>query len=218
MSDDFLKDIGAGPRGKVHTARKKLRLATPVAMRKKGVRFFEQGLGAFLGAQAQRSAVEGMRPNCAYSLISGNPAAPIPAGGPTGLLTFSLPEDTWIAWFSAANIDADNFLCSSLKVAGYDYVKGSPMNLAGLLDAVNRIDRPGPLTGRKFSAGVSVEGNFLNISGNPAVFRGITVHCISTQCVPSGKKAQSAPSVLNFSSLARAFRSISNHRAGRRIR
>lgn len=217
MSDDFLKDIGAGPKGKAHIARKKLMLVAPAVMRKRGNRIFEVGLGAFLGAQAQRSAVEGMRPNCAYSLITPTPATPIPSGAPTGNLTFSLPEDTWIAWFSAVRADVDGFLCSSLKVAGYDYVKGSPINLAGLMDAVGRIDRPGPLTGRRFSAGVSVEGNFLNVGPNPAAFHGITVHCISTQCLPNGKKAQSAPSVLNFQVMARAFRSIVNHRAGRRI-
>ncbi|MDI1429034.1 hypothetical protein [Polyangium sorediatum] len=76
-------------------------------------------------------------------------------------------------YWSAVDEDATNFLLTSLKVAGYDVVGGSPINLASFLANVNRCDRPGPLTGRVFQSGTTVEATVRNIQSTPQLFHGL---------------------------------------------
>lgn len=207
----LMDDLGGA---NVKKKRKQLHVGAPAAVRTEASRLLEVGAGAYLGAQAGRSAEEMSRPNCAFALITSTPATPIPAATATGILTFTLPEDTWIEYWSATQADEADFLVTSLKVAGYDYCRGSALNLAGFLATMNRIDRPGPLVGRKFGPGVTVEGNFLNTNAAAKVFHGLTMHCISTACMPS--KGTPAPGIFNFGTLRRAFKGLLNIAARKR--
>ena len=208
---------GAGAAKRARLAHKRIKIGAPPAVRDSGARMLEQGVRAYLGAEASRGAVEQSRPNCAYSLITATPATAIASGASTGVLSFALPEDTWIVLFSVSPTVAADFVCTSLKVAGYDLVKGSPINLAAFTDTVDRIDRPGPLVGRKFGPGVTVEGSFVNTNAAAKVFTGMTVHCISPTCM-TGKRSKPAPGIFSFQTLTGAFRRLWTPKSTRMIR
>ncbi|MDI1475379.1 hypothetical protein [Polyangium sp. y55x31] len=207
---DILDELTEG------TKRIKMKLAkkVPTPLRKPAAPVnpvVDRSIGAFLGAMAQKSAEENARPNKAYSLVPPDPTAAIGTGS-TATASFTLPDDAYLVYWAAVDADATNFLLTSLKVGGYDVVGGSPINLASFLANVNRCDRPGPLTGRVFQSGTTVEATVRNIQSTPQIFHGLTVWCISTDC-QSTQKGRPAPSVLSFASMARSLKGL-----GSRIR
>jgi hypothetical protein len=207
--NDILSELGEGPRAKLATRRlsriipPKLRLPPRKASNSA---LLERGIGAYMGAMARISAVENSRPNRAYSLIAQDPAVAIANGG-TVTASFTLPTDSFLIYWICNEIDANNFIVTSLKVAGFDVVGGSPINLAAFTASVDRVDRPGPLTGRMFDGGTTIELTVRNVSGQPAFFRGLTAWMISTDCA-STKKGKPAPAILSFRSLSSGFRNI----------
>lgn len=187
--------------------KKKLVRRVPIKVPpKKASPVVDRSLGAFFGAMAQQSSIENSRPNKAYSLIGADPTTAIAAGATTSN-SFTLPDDAYLVFWSAVDPDATNFMLTSLKVAGYDVIGGSPINLAAFLATVNRSDRPGPLTGRVFQSGTTVECTARNIAATAQLWHGLTVWCISTDC-QSTQKGRPAPSVISFRTLARSFQTL----------
>lgn len=201
---DILEELGEG------VSKVKLKLGKVVPPRVKRVAkaspVIDRSLGAFFNAMALQSAEENARPNKAYSLIASDPTVAIAAGA-TSTASFTLPNDAYVCYWAATNADEQNFLITSLKVAGFDVVGGSPINLASFLAMVNRTDRPGPLTGRMFPTGTTVEATVRNVNAAAQVWHGLTVWCISTDC-QSTQKGKPAPSVLNFRALSRSMQGL----------
>jgi hypothetical protein len=217
--ENIIQELGEGRR--TRRPKRKLTKMIPPKLRPKVMRtgqktaaahkqggVVERGIGAYLNAMAHVAGIENSRPNRAFSLIGTDPTV---TTAPGGVLTasFTLPSDSFIVYWIAAPGDVDNWVISTLKVAGFDVLGGSPINLAAFQSDLNRMDRPGPLTGRVFSAGTTVEISLRNISGAPAIFRGIAVWMISTDCA-STTKGKPAPSVLSFTSISKGFRSLWN--------
>ncbi|AGP39472.1 hypothetical protein SCE1572_36295 [Sorangium cellulosum So0157-2] len=213
---DILNELGEGPKAKV--AQQKLKRILPQALKRRRIQrdkrtttapastVVDRGVGAYMGAMANMAALENSRPNRAYSLIGADPATPINAGA-TDSFRITLPNDAFLVYWVACNEDAANFVITSLKVAGYDVIGGSPINLASFLTTTNRLDRPGPLTGRVFDGGTTIECAVRNISDQPQRFRGLTAWMISTDC-GSTKKGKPAPAILSFRSLSSGFKNI----------
>jgi len=204
--NDILSELGEG----VRRVKKKLVRRVPVPLKRKADPVVDRSMGAFFGAMAQQSAAENARPNKAYSLIGADPAAAIAAGG-TVTANFTLPDDAYLVYWAAVDADASAFVIASLKVAGYDVVGGSPINLAAFLASINRVDRPGPLTGRVFQSGTTVELTARNLLTTAQVFHGLTVWCISTDC-QSTAKGRPAPAVLSFRSMGRWVKALGTTR------
>ena len=151
----------------------------------------------YLGENVRWAAREAARPNRAYGCTGATPATPIAAGASvTCTTTFQL--DCFVQHMSFPATLAGTFLCSSLKIGGYELVASGPINLESLAAAVNEYCRPTPVTGRKFSGGVSVTATLINITAAPESCPGITFWVQEEACNAPGTKTQIAPGVFQF--------------------
>jgi len=157
----------------------------------------DRAFGAYLAAMANRSSIENSRPNKGLSVIQANPATAIAAGA-TVTATLTLPTDFTIQFVTCLYEDAQNFLLTQFNVAGFDGVAG-PINMGAFCQNFDRTDRPAPLTGRHFTAGQTITMSAINVSANPALFRGLAVWGIDISC--NTNKGNPAPSVLSFQNL-----------------
>jgi len=216
----FLRDLGGAARKSVRILRKRLPLPAPkavVAQRKSLVstsdRIVAAGYSAHLAAAANVSAVEQMRPNAIYTLISSTPATAVASGAATNKLSVSIPGDFFICGFGATAADEADFLMTSLTVDGFELVKSSSgVNLSAFLATASRADRPVPLVGRKFNGPTVIEGNFLNTNAAARVFHGLTITTITTECLPNTKKTEAAPFMFNLDHVTSSLRGLMRRR------
>jgi hypothetical protein len=203
----FLMDLGGA-------AQKSVRLARRHASKALGSRkpssvadsLVAANYRAHLGASAERASVENMRPNRMFSLVTATPATAIASNNGTGNLSVTIPGNAYICAFYATAADEADFLITSLKVNGYETIGTSTgINLAAFLATAGRIDRPGPLVGRKFSGNVTVEGNFLNTNSASKVFHGLVIATIAPECGTNGDAGSPAPGIFNWNHMKKAL-------------
>jgi hypothetical protein len=165
--------------------------------------------GGHLRASAERSSIEQMRPNRLFTLATATPATAIASGVSTGALTVQIPGNAFICAFYATQQDEVDFLVTSLQVNGYESIGSSNgVNLAAFVATAGRIDRPGPLVGRKFQGNVTVTGAFTNTNAAARVFHGLVIATIAPECGTTGDAGQPAPGIFNFNNVKRSFVSL----------
>lgn len=191
--------------------RAKKRIPRPV--RNTGNRVFEGLHYAYANAGASIEANEAIRGNKIGCLNTKTPWVPIPAATPQGPGTTSLcsvmiKEGRYIRSFHATAADELSFMCASFRVNGFDVVDGDPINLSVLMSTLSHIDRYAPLTGRKWTSAIQIDGVFLNITGGPAIFHGIDILMTDTECTPAAKRSRPAPGFHSFRRIFRKLRAV----------
>ena len=182
----------------------------PRTIRNTGHRVFEGLHFAYATAGAHIEANEAVRANKIGCLNTKTPWVPIPAAtaaapGSTGLCSVMVKEGRYIRSFHATAADELSFLCSSFRVNGFDVVDGDPINLSVLMSTLQHIDRYAPLTGRKWTSAIQIDGVFINVTAAPAVFHGVNILMTDTECSPARKRSVPAP---GFHSFRRVFRKL----------
>lgn len=135
-------------------------------------------------AASMMEARQAVRPNRFLAMNTATPTVPIAAGAPTGVMTVNLPSLTQICGALLTDTDAENFVCSSLQVNGWESViAGSSINGATFRAICPLEVRWLPLFAKVWRGTVTISSNWTNLSAAGLIFHGLTLPAYAPDCV-----------------------------------